>query len=118
MDLACSFSLRSASMTLVNGANNDVTNPGVATVEITAPSGSFSITGITGGTEGQKLTINNLSSQQMTLSHQNTSSTATNRFICPGATDLVLAGTSGGIASVEIIYSSSQSRWLVIHHVP
>ena len=104
-------------MTLVNRANNDVTKPRVATVEDTAPTG-FVISRVLPGTGDKKLTINNLSSQQMTLSHQNTSSTATNRFICPGATDLVLAGTSGGIASVEIIYSSSQSRWLVIHHVP
>ena len=107
---------RSAVMTLVTGANNNVANPGVASVEIAGPSGAFSITGIQTGTEGQILRLCNLTGQQMTIAHQSGSSTAGNKIICPDATDYVVGGgapPSGGFNSVTLRYSASKTAWLV-----
>jgi len=118
LDLDRSLALRSASITLSNGANLDVPNPYRASVEVTGPSAAFSISGIVGGTEGQVLEIVNLSDQQMAINHQDPAeTTASRRFICPdGPPALTLAASPGGFNWVRVKYSSSQSRWLVLDH--
>lgn len=67
------------------------------------------IQGIAAGVSGQHLTISNVSSAVVTLSHQNGSATAANRMILPGATDLAIAANS----SAELIYDTTQSRWVI-----
>jgi hypothetical protein len=67
------------------------------------------ITGIVAGADGDELFLHNRNSATaITLSHDATS-TAANRFYCPGAVDYSLVGK----ATVRLIYSGADSRWLV-----
>jgi hypothetical protein len=126
LDLNTGIALRSVNLTLANGANHNVPNPGRSSVEITSPTAAFSISGIAGGTEGQIIELANLTAFPMTIVHQDATSDPitspvpatlpSNRFICPGAANLILTPGSGGVATVRIRYSSSQSRWLVVGH--
>ncbi len=60
---------RAHPIVVVNGANNDVPNPGdvIVTINDVMVTGAFSITGIVAGRDKQELTILNLSTQTMTL---------------------------------------------------
>lgn len=73
--------------------------------------GGGTLTGMTGGADGRAVEIWNVDagSDTVTLAHQSASSTAANRFICPGGANLVLA--VGERASAR--YFSSESRWRV-----
>lgn len=67
------------------------------------------LTGITGGYDGRILFLANIGSFPLTLKHDVTS-TAANRFFCPGQLDdSVLAGSTK-----QLIYDSTSSRWRVI----
>lgn len=68
------------------------------------------LSGIAAGDDGQVIWLHNRNaSTALTLAH-NVTSIAGNRFLCPGATDYSLTGKS----SVQLIYSSTDSRWLVL----
>jgi hypothetical protein len=71
------------------------------------------ITGIAGGAAGRFLVIHVATgSSAITLKHASGSSTATNRFICPGGTDVVLSQRDTAV----LRYDSVDQRWIVISH--
>lgn len=67
------------------------------------------ITGLTGGSDGRILVVINTGTKTLTLSSENASSTAANRFTLDGS-DLVLAG---GCAAI-LWYDNTTSRWRCI----
>lgn len=67
------------------------------------------LTGIVPGSAGRLLRVCNIGTFNITLKH-NLTSTAANRFFCPGSVDLVLTPNS----SVELWYDTTSSRWRVI----
>lgn len=67
------------------------------------------IHGALAGVDGQTLKIHNGSSATMTLKHQSVTATAVDRFKLPGGTDLAVDADS----SVELIYDTGQSRWVI-----
>jgi len=118
LDLNRSLALRSVAMALVNGVNIDVANPYRPCAEISGPSAPFSLSGITGGTEGQVIEIVNLSGQPMTINHEDSKFelTPANQFLCSNGAGLTLAWAPGGFNWVRVRYSASLSKWLVLDH--
>jgi hypothetical protein len=122
-DMQCQVAIRSAALRLSSGKNSDVPNPYCASVEITGPTATFTITGIASGTEGQIMYLLNLTNQEMDLQHDNGSdSTSGNRLLLPGGSGtggngtLTLPVATGGFSWAKLKYSSSRSRWLVLDH--
>lgn len=74
------------------------------------PSGAFNLTGINGGSDGRVLFLQNESAANtLTLVHDATS-TAANRFLCPGGVNFALGPTEGVFA----IYDSTNTRWRIM----
>lgn len=83
----------------------------VAFVDSTAAASPAILTGMAGGgADGRMIELWNVSaSNQINLSHESASSSAANRFLCPGGAALSLALGERAIAR----YDSSVSRWRV-----
>ena len=96
-------------MTLSNGANNNVGLPKKSFARITGPSGAFSVSGIRDGADGKIAILYNTTAQHMTITH-NATSTAANRIFTNTGSDVVTTGT--GI--VSLIYSVTDSRWILL----
>lgn len=102
-------------LTLANGANNNVAIPTRGRYfEIAGPTGSFSLSGLAavgGNIDGREVEIANFIAQQFTLTNAATSSAANQLLTLTGA-DIVKAG----IAAVKLRYSASQTKWVVCNH--
>lgn len=101
--------IRKSTLTLANGANNNVTLPVSSAVTVTGPSAAFSLSGIASPTNGMTARIINVTGFAFTVTHEGASSTAANRITCPGGKDLVLQGN----AVLDLWYDSGTSRWIV-----
>lgn len=75
----------------------------------------LTITGITAGFDGQRITIRSIGAGNVFLAHQNASSTATNRLInfVTSANTPLAAGT--GVVTLE--YDATTARWFLKTHV-
>jgi hypothetical protein len=103
-----------AGLSLVNGDNVDIVLTST-THNITGPTGVFAIGGMVSSADGQRVKLINLTTEQMTINHQDSSeTTAANRIICPTGANVVLTTPSGGFSWAELIYSSNVSRWLLL----
>ena len=96
-------------LTLLNGANSNVALPKKSFARITGPSAVFNITGIRGGADGKVAILYNTTAYAMTITH-NATSTAANRILTNTGSDVVTTGT--GI--VSLIYSVTDSRWILL----
>jgi hypothetical protein len=67
-------------------------------------------TGMVPAGGGRRILVCNVGSFDIVIKHQNASSTAANRFICPGNIDFTLNQSD----SVEVWYDTTSSRWRVI----
>jgi hypothetical protein len=96
--------------TSISGTNNDWA-PTVAYRQRISASAAAIITGLTTGstTIGQVQHWQNISSFNITLTHEGAGSTAANRFACPSSVDLVIPPG----ASTWLIYDSTLARWVV-----
>lgn len=93
-------------------ANTDDYNPtSLATAYVLRLStdASRDLTGIVGGASRRELVLANVGSFNIVFKH-NVTSTAANRFFCPGSVDFTL----GSNATVQVQYDSTSSRWRVI----
>lgn len=101
---------------ITNGANENVTTTPlfptapntVANImlEVTSPTGSFSIGGFATPSPLRVIYLTNFTSQPMTINNQDASSTSTNRIVTP----------TGGNVSAKVavlVYSPGQNRWIV-----
>lgn len=97
-------------LTLANGANNDVTLPSGVNFRVSGPTGAFSLSGLTGGVDGREIRIHNPIAQNLTLTNDNgSSSTAANRIYTMTGSDVATTGI--GVAS--FVYSGTDSRWIL-----
>jgi hypothetical protein len=111
LDVSGDLATRYSSFTASNGVNNDIAIGTSSFVRITGPTAAYSVAGITGGVDGKILVIYNSTAQTFTLTNEGTTSTAANRITSlSSAGDIVIYGKG----AVKMIYSSSDSRWLVI----
>jgi hypothetical protein len=95
-------------LTVSNGTNNNIVIDTMSFYRISAPTSAFTITGFTNGFDGRVLTLINTTSYTMTLKHQSTLSTATNR-INTGGSDLVIAASG----FVTLLYNNTLTKWIV-----
>lgn len=101
-----------ASLSLSTGANADIALAEDARFyRITGPGGAFSISGFTGGYDGRILTVYNTTSNAMTITND-ASSTAANRILSLSGADIVTTGAGGN--SATFVYSSTDSRWILL----
>jgi hypothetical protein len=92
--------------------NTDNWNPtglsACATIRVSTDA-SRNLTGIVAQTAGRRIRLRNVGAQNLVLIHDLTS-TAANRFYCPGAANFTLNAKD----SVDIEYDGTDSRWYVI----
>jgi hypothetical protein len=109
---------RYALSTLGNGINQDIIVGTNVFVEVSGPSGAFSIEGIAGGRDGKFIIILNQTSQNMTIAVEGGATgndpTAANRILSMTGADR--ATTGNGAAT--LIYSAAASRWILIAFDP
>lgn len=108
---------RYAVTSLANGNNAGVVVGTNTFVEVSGPSGAFTINGMTGSPsrDGHLVIIINQTGQDMTVAHQSgTDPTAANRIISLTGAD---RSTTGNGAAM-FIYSAAASRWLLIYLDP
>jgi hypothetical protein len=110
LDLSGDLALREGTaLALVDGANNNVAITGEQShYRITGPTAAFSVSGFTGGNNGQLLTVINASTQTMTLVN-NATSTAANRIQTGYGANINIV--TGGTAT--FIYNSTIARWVL-----
>ena len=109
LDVNGSAALRQGALTLSNGANSDITLPTPGTwVRVTGPTGSFSVSGFAGPTNGRVLVLFNSTAQDMTITNDATS-TAANRILTLTGSDVALTGTS----LATFVYSTPDLRWIL-----
>ena len=97
------------SLTLANGANNDLALPDSHIIRITGPSGAFSVSGFAGGEDGRVITLYNPTANNMTITNDATS-TAANRILTLTGADVTLTGTS----SARFVYDATDNRWILL----
>lgn len=104
---------RYAVTSLANGNNAGVVVGTNTFVEVSGPSGAFTINGMTGSPsrDGHLVIIINQTGQDMTVAHQSgTDPTAANRIISLTGADRSTTGNG----AATFIYSAAASRWLLI----
>ena len=100
--------LSEATLTLGNGNNNDVSISDVIVLTISGPTAAFTITGMTGGTQGRLIIILNNTGQNMTLANSSGSSSAANQITTTTGANM----TSTGNVAAALIYRNA--RWRVL----
>jgi hypothetical protein len=89
-----------------NAALSSFTTTGV--YKVNTPSAA-TYTGIAGGAGQRVVTLFNIGPNTLTLAHENTNSTAGNRFKLPGATNYVIAADD----SATLWYDAGAGRWRI-----
>jgi YD repeat-containing protein len=94
--------------------NSDVDIASQSGIRVTASSGALAciVSGFTGGAAGRILVITNAHTQEISLSLDDTTSTAANRITYQGGTGTfpVVAGTV-----MILVYDSTTSRWRIVN---
>ena len=98
------------SFTLANGDNNNVDFDSFENVKIAGPTGAFAITGIANPYGGAVVRIYNSVAQNMTISHQSASSDEAKRIITSTGADVATTG----VGMATLVYSDSDSRWILM----
>jgi hypothetical protein len=117
IDVAGDFGTRVVAFTAANGANADIAIGTASFIRITGPTAAFSINSIASPFDGKRLILYNASGQAMTIRDEAAAlGTAANRIKCNlGAGVDFTIDSNGG--AVELIYSTTDSRWIVVGSV-
>ncbi len=91
------------------GSQNNV-NLGAGSYFLYTGSGSATFTGIAGGTDGRQIRITNTSSSDLTITNQDTGSSAANRIITPSSSSVVVSQN----VTVGFEYDAGASRWRIV----
>lgn len=83
---------------------------GASIVRCGATGGARTVTGIVAPTSAQRVRLVNISTLDLVLAHDNASSTAANRFYCPGSASFTLNAND----SVDVWYDVTSARWRVL----
>lgn len=109
------FATTRGDISLVNGTNNNVTAQGRSYLKISGPTAAYTITGFSGGVDGQRLVVQNGVAQNLTFNHVDAGSLAANRLYLFGGGSLTLTGTGTGAGgSAEFIYDAGSSVWILL----
>jgi hypothetical protein len=108
LDINGDFAMRQTGYTASSGSNNDISVGATSFIRVTGPGAAFTITGIAGGVDGKVLVIYNATTQNMSITNNDGLSSAANRVY-------TLAGTvsTTGTGCISLIYSATDSRWIV-----
>lgn len=102
---------RYANSALVNGPNANV---GIGTnsfVEVSGPTGAFTVAGIAQALDGKFLILINMTGQNMTLAHDSgLDGTAANRIYTMTGADR----TTTGNGAVTLVYSTAAAHWIQV----
>jgi len=111
LDVRKDFAMRVDTLFITAGVQNDVAINASSNLrtEYSGTPGRDTITGFAGGYDGKVLHIVNTVEGVMTLSHNSTLSSAANRIYTIDNKDLSIGDTG----SVDMVYDSKMSRWLV-----
>lgn len=117
------ISLGDGTLTLANGANDNVAAGYDTYMQVSGPTAAFSITGIVPvrgagntaqrGAIGRWLVLRNPTAYTMTIAHQSGSSSAANRIITSTAADVELAAGT----TAMLIYNAAAARWHLVDMV-
>lgn len=110
-EIGGAMAVHRGSVTLVNGANNDIAIPANSYVRITGPTGAFSVSGFTGGADGRVLYLFNPGNNTMTITNQAGSAAANQIFTCTGANVVLRAGAP---SFATFIYDTANSFWVLM----
>ncbi len=113
LDVAGDLALREgAALTLSSGANNnvDLTTSKFSFYRITGPAAAFSITGLSGGTNGRVVTLYNTTSQTLTVANLNAGSSSANQIKTLDGADMVSVAAN---SSVTLLYNNTDQKWIV-----
>lgn len=100
------------SPTSLSSNQNDYNPTSLSTASIVRQdcSADVTITGLQGGSDGREIILENISAANtITLSNQDASSSAANRFILPGGVNVALPFGR----TVKLIYDGTSSRWRI-----
>ena len=108
LDVNGDIILRTGSLTLVNGQNNDINTASAkfSFYSITGPTTVFNISGLNGGVDGRVITLYNSTSFLMVLQHQQLS-VAANQIHTGTGVDFSLSSYS----AVTFRYMSTDNKW-------
>jgi hypothetical protein len=96
---------------LANGNNAGIVVSTNTFIEVSGPTGAFTINGIAGGSDGKFLIVLNQTGQNMTIAHESgTDPTAANRITSMSGADRATTGNG----SAMLIYSGTASRWILL----
>lgn len=109
---------RYALSSLANGINQDIVVGTNVFVEVSGPTGAFSIEGIAGGRDGKLVFILNQTGQNMTIATEGGATgndpTAANRIISLSGADRATTGNGAAM----LLYSGASSRWILMSFEP
>jgi hypothetical protein len=95
--------------TLTTDVNNYALS-GAGVARLATSSGTVAITGIEASSPGDVRLLINVGTNNLTLKHASTSSSAANRFLAPNNIDYIVAPGD----SVAILYDGTDSRWRIM----
>lgn len=90
-------------------SNQNNYSPGTKAFQRWSSDASRNVTGMVAGTDGETRRIYNVGAQNIVLKHQDTNSTAANRWLCESAADI----TMGADTSVLATYDTTTACWRV-----
>ena len=93
----------------VGGIINDANFGNTSLVRMTGTS-TQTLTGISGGSDGERLTVVNATVTPLIIANSSASSTASNRILTGTAANLTVVAD----ASVQLVYDSGASKWRVV----
>lgn len=116
VDINGTLATRSYTQVAGAGLNSNLPAP-TASVCLMSPAGNYSVGGFVAlsGEAGKRLTIRNASTRVMTIVNEDASSTAANRITTGTGANFVMPAAP---CSVDLIYDSVTSRWIVTNTSP
>lgn len=112
LDVVGSFATRAGTVSLANGANQNVATPTSAYFRITGPTGAYNIGGFTGGVDGRRIVLYSTVAFTLTINNEDSGSTGANRIKTLTGANVALAATR--IATAQFIYDATDQRWLYL----
>ncbi|MFN8300064.1 MAG: hypothetical protein U0T75_13235 [Chitinophagales bacterium] len=113
MDIAGDLALREGpALSLSSGANNNINlaSSKFSFYRITGPGAAFSITGLTGGTDGRMVTLYNTTTQQLTIANLNAGSSNVNQIKTLDGGDMISVAAN---SAITFMYNNTEQKWIV-----
>ncbi|MEP7235331.1 MAG: hypothetical protein ABI778_08555, partial [Ignavibacteriota bacterium] len=104
------LAMREHGYTAGNGNNNNINIGAFSFVRISGPGAAFTITGIGSPVDGKMVILYNSTAQNMTISHNDANSNASNKIYTKGGGNVVL----GQYGVATLIYNSTDSKWILV----